>query len=294
MAEFDTGQDLLRHFLRRVGQILPTATDESTADRLIDGKLYLNEAHWWLCARRPYRWARKSPPQQFVSIAQDEVTASVIAGATVTLSATLTPSRAGRKFMVDSDGLPHRISAHTAGTDTLTLVTAYTGDATSGAGRIFQDEITVATDILAWPSIIEVRNRSELLLVSEAELRQITAANSRSVDRRVRYGAFITDSVLRIAPWTTAARLFECAYNYRADALTFDGVAGTDTPIVPRTFRQAIAWRAEVKVANDRRDFDRAKVAQGELDEILASMDAVEIGFQKSRRFVPPGHRVSG
>ena len=293
MADFDTGQALLRHVLRRAGQILPTATDETVADRLIDAKLYVTEAHWWLCGLRSWRWARKNPPAQFVSIAEDEVTVSTIAGATVTLSATITATRAGRKFLVDADGIPHRISAHTAGSAVLTLATAYTGEATSGAARIYQDELTVASDILGWPDIREVRTGAPLEVIGETELRALAPANSRSVTRNVRYAAFITDAILRIVPWTTEARLFECAYNVRASALTFDGVAATDTPLVPQTFRPAIAWRACVKIAEDRRD-ERRKEFQADLDEVVARMQAIEQSFARARQWVPPGHRISG
>ena len=294
MADLDTGRDILRHLLRRCGDILPTATDDAAGDRQLDAKLYVNEAHWWVCGLRDWRWARKTPPAQFVSIAQDLVTVSSIAGTTVTLSASLAASRAGRKFMVDSDGIPHRVLAHTAATAVLTLATAYTGDTTSGAGTIFQDELTVATDILGWPGVKEVRTGGHMRLISEQELDELRPANVHGVTRGIRYGAFLTDSVLRIAPWTTEARLFECAYNVRAAALTFDAAAATDTPLVPQQFRSLIAWRAEEKVAHDKQDYDRAKRASEEVQEVLTAMQGVELSFKQPRLYIPRGQRISG
>jgi len=267
----------------------------SATDRLIDAKIYVNEAHWWVCAVRPFRWARKSPPKQFVSIAQDQVTVVSIAGAVVTLSATLTPSRVGRKFFVDSDGIPHRIASHDDATAILTLVTPYTGSVTSGAGTIFQDELTVATDILAWPDIIDVRSGSRMLVITEHELREMYPANVHGVTRGTRYGAFITDSVLRIAPWTSEVRLFECAYNHRVAPLDFSGNPLTDTPIVPQNFRGIIAWRAEAKLMADKRPEDkRRETAEREVTDLLTAMQNVEAGFHKPRSWVPRGHRVSG
>ena len=293
MAYFDTGQDLLRHLLRRVGQILPTETSEAGADRLIDASLYVNEAHWWVLAQRPWRFGRKDPPLQFVSVAEQLVTVNSIAGSAVTLSAAIATSMAGRKLLLDAEGIPHRIAAHPGGTAAVTLVTSYTGEQTSGAGRIFQDELTVAADILAWPNITELQG-GDVELVPEGMLRDLHPRNVSSGDRTKRYAAFITDSKLRIAPWTSTARLFEVAYNYRPSPLTLDGVAGTDTPVVPRNFRQIIAWRAEERVAHDRRDKEREKTAKDEVAEVLALMERAELGFARPRSYVPRGHRVSG
>ncbi len=295
MGEFDTGRDLLRHMLRRVGEILPTAGDESQADRLTEAKLYLQDAYWWVCRQRPYRWARRNPPLQFTSVAEVEVTVATIAGATVTLSASLASSVEGRKLMLDADGVPHRIGAHAAGSASLTLVTAYTGETTSGAGRIFQDEVTVAGDILAWPTLKEVRTGAHWRIVPEAELDEIAPANTASLTRNVRYAAFITASKIRLVPWTREARLFECSYNYRPSPLTFDG-SPTDTPIVPPDFRAVIAWRAAWKLAHDRDQGStkRAQALKEEVDDLLQQLQAVEVGFQQPRTYVPRGHRISG
>ena len=212
MAELDTGQDILRALLRRAGDILPTGTSETGADRLIDAKIYINEAHWWLCALRPWRWARKVV--QVNSTAQVTGTVSTVVTTAVTLSATIATSMAGRRFMIDSDAIPHKISAHTAGTDTLTLETAYTGAATSGAFTIFLDEITVATDILSFPRIKELEFGDDLIIVPEAEFLDITNGRNVYGTTRAAYCTFISDQKIRIAPWTTDAHLFECWYNY--------------------------------------------------------------------------------
>lgn len=292
----DTGRDLLAHFLRRCGEILPSATggDVNEADRLVDAKIYINEAHWWICAARAWRWARKSPPKQFVSIAEDRIPVVSIVGDTVTLTSPLTASRAGRKFMIDSDGIPHRIKTHAPSSATLVLETVYTGEITSGEATIFQDELVVATDILAWPDITDVRTAGDLRLITEVELRRLAPANVHGVTRGVRYGAFITDSVLRIAPWTSEIRLFECSYNVRAEPMDFSGGVA-DTPIVPRNFRPIIAWRAEAKLMADKRPDDkRLLTAEKEVNDLLTMMQNTEAGFHKARAFVPRGFRVSG
>ncbi len=298
MANFDTGQDLLANVLRRVGQILPTATATATtdADRLIDAKLYINQAYWHICGLRPWRWGRKDPPTQFASIAEILVSVTGIAGPTVTLAAAIATSMAGRKFMLDNDQIPHRISAHAAASNTLTLVTDYTPPSTSpgvGAGRIFQDELVVATDILAYPQIKEVRSGGDVEVMSESQLNEIAPGNVWGVARRKRYAAFISDFKIRLAPWTNEARLFECAYNFRPSPLDFSGGAG-DIPIVPQDHRAVLAWEACYQVAEDRRERERAKDFMEMRDAVIKELESKEMSFARPRSYVPRGHRISG
>ncbi len=275
---------------------MPTATLTVDADRLLDGKLYLNQAYWRVCGLRPWRWARKDPPLQFVSPAEQLVTVSGTSGATVTLSAVIATSMAGRKFMLDNDQVPHRIAAHTANTNILTLVTPYTAYSTStgtGAGRIFQDEIVVSTDVLSYPQIKEVRSGGDVELLSEGQLNEIAPGNTWGVARQKRYAAFITDSKIRIAPWTNEARVFECAYNFRPAPLDFTGGAG-DVPIVPQDKRAVIAWEAAWQVCEDRKERDRAKDFMEMREILLKEMEMHEMSFARPRQYVPRGHRISG
>jgi hypothetical protein len=280
MADYDTGRDILRNVVRRAGEILPTATDETTADRLIDVKLYINNAYPEVCGLKPWRWARKRI--QFASIAEVEATVSSISTNVVTLTTTIATTMAGRKFLLDADGVPTRIASHAAGTNTLTLEpSAYTGTSTSGACTIFQDEIdTGATDLLAFPMIAELHLGDYIQIVPEGELIKSNPRNTWGWER-ARKAAFITATAVRLVPWTTSARLFELSYNRRPTSLTFDGTAN-DTPILPADARIAIAQRALVKLYADKRD-ERVEVVQKEFDETLARMSATEISFGKPR-----------
>jgi hypothetical protein len=280
VANFDTGQDILQNILRRGGDILPTETVTSSADHLIDVKLYTNAAYWEICALKPWRFNKKR--KQFASIAKVTGSVSSISGTSVTLSATIATSMAGRKIFLDGDGIPHRISAHTGGTDTLTLEASYTGSQTSGTFTIFQDEIdTGQTDILAYPMVVELHTGDGLIVVPEGELLREFPRNIQGTTR-AQYAAFISQSAVRLAPWTESARLFEVVYNYRPPALTFDGVANTDTPVIPQESRIAIAQRALAKMYADKRD-QRLEIVQKEMDETLARMSATETTFGKPR-----------
>jgi hypothetical protein len=280
MANFDTGQDILRNILRRGGDILPTETTETSADHLIDVKLYINSAYWEICALKPWRFNKKR--KQFASIAEVTGSVSSIAGTSITLSATIATTMAGRKIFLDGDGIPHRISAHTAGTDVLTLEAGYTGSLTSGTFTIFQDEVeTGQSDILAYPMIVELHTGDDLMVVPEGELLRQFPRNIQGTTR-AQYAAFISQSAVRLAPWTESARLFEVVYNYRPPALTFDSVVNTDTPVIPQESRIVIAQRALAKMYADKRDA-RLEIVQKEMDETLARMSATETTFGKPR-----------
>jgi hypothetical protein len=290
VAQLDTGQDILAHVIRRAGEILPTDTSVANADHLIDAKLYIQSAYWDICALKPWRWARKRT--QFASLASYTGTIGSISDTSVTLGSAIASSVAEYKFIADSDGIPHRISAHTAATTAVTLATSYTGDATSGNYTIFQDEITVASDIMAFPIIKELHWGDSLVVIPEGEMEKMYPRNIWG-STTSKYATFITDTKIRISPWPLEARLFECSYNYRPDPLTWDGVALTDTPIVPRDSRIAIAQRALAKIYADKRDA-RVEVVQAELDETLAKMSASDTTFGKPRIRPNRGSSVSG
>ena len=296
MSYFDLGADILANFLRRCGELFPTSTTLADADRLIDAKLYCTSGYWDFCAWKPWRWARLDPAIQVRSVAKQSVTASLISSATVTLSATIATSQAGRKFYLDSESIPHRISTHVAGTATLTLVTNYAGTATSGAATIFMDEITVTSgdDMLAYPLIQEMHSGNEVVVISEQEFREKFGVNVREADGVTkRYACFITQNKIRIAPWTTAARLFECSYNQRPAPLTFDSVASTDTPVCPRHQRELIGLFGLRRLMSDKRDA-RLKIVDAEIQEKLALYGGNEATFSKPRIYVRRGATVMG
>lgn len=269
--------------------MLPTSTDSTGTDHLIDAKMYLQKAYWEIFALKPWRFARTR--KQFVSTAKVDVTVNSISAATVTLSSVLSPSTAGRKFFMVSDGIPCRISAHTSGTASLTLETSYTGSETSGSGEIYLDEIEVATNILAYPLITELHFGDEIEVIPEGEALKEFPRNIYG-ESRAQYATFINDTTIRLMPWTNEARLFECAYNYRPVALTFDGVPATDTPDIPQDSRIVILQRALEMVYSDKRD-GRITIAQNELRETLGKMGSVDATFARPRIHLPRGFRVA-
>jgi len=296
VAYFDTGQDLLAYFLRRCGELFPNDTSIGNADRLIDAKLHTLTGYWDFCAMRPWRWARVDPPVQFATAAKE--TNSITAGGltvgsvTVTLDAVIATSQAGKKFSMDGERIPFRISAHTAGTAVLTLAAGYTGVVLSGPCTIFQDEYLVATDILAFPVLKNLHTGGSVRVVPEAELEERFPRNVQE-SAHSQYAAFIGDGKVRLVPWTPEAQLWECRYNFRPVPLTWDGVGATDTPICPRQVREVIALFGLRRVMTDKRDA-RIQVIQAEIQERLSVGTSAEMSMAKPRRFVPAGSRVAG
>lgn len=297
MANLDFGQDILAYVLRHAGVILPTVpaghADVGNADRLIDTKLGINQAYWEIVGLKSWRFARKRV--QFASIGSDAVTVSSISAATpavVTLSATIATTRAGRKFYMDGEGIPHRIAAHTAGTNLLTLATAYVGQATTGAGTIFQDEISIGqTDILAFPDLVQLTPYRVFDLIPENQMRAIAPRNTWGGTYTC-YGSFLDASTVRLAPWTERPTLFELAYNRHPPALTFDGTAN-DVPILPQAYRVVIADRALERLYPAKRD-GRGQQMSAFTSDTYNRMVSHELSFAKPRTFVPPGRSIAG
>mgnify|MGYP003393930619 FL=1 len=272
--------------------MLPTESNtEASQDHYIDAKLYVNQAYWDMCGIKAWRWARKQ--LQFSSIGSTAVTISSISGSTVTLSATLTPTALGKKIYFDSEGIPNRITAHTAGTSSLTIQNAsYTGDSTSGTATIYNDEVSVATDILGFPVITELHWGDFLIPIPEDEALQKYPRNIFGTTR-AKYYTFINSSTIRIMPWTTSARLFEIAYNYRPAALDFTGAGAGDTPILPQESRFILVPKALQLLYKDKRDGRLAAIGQ-ELKDKMDNLTSSELTLIKPRIWVRRGSRVSG
>ena len=298
MAELDTGLDILTHLLQRGGDILPTQTsaDVQSGDYYLTMKTLVNQAYWELCGLRRWSWARKQPPVQFTTVpAITTGSATAIVGNVVRLNGLLLNTVADRKFMLVSEAVPHRIQSHVPGSNELFLVTQYTGRDTSGPCLIFQDEYEPATDILAFPDIRDLQTGSRIITIPEGEMRLLYPRNVNRITRwgAITYAAFVGDNKVRLAPWPECPLLYEISYNYRPPALDFSGNAATDTPIIPRQWRQILGLVVLSKLWTDKSDARFARIRE-ETDVVMRSMRGSEMSLQKPRSFVPRGHRIMG
>lgn len=283
MANFELGKDLLLLVQQRLGDQVVTETEpKADGDFYLRAQQEINQAYREIAGLRPWRWAQVR--RQFVSEAEHIGTVASVSGSIITLEDAPADSKTGFKFMFDREAVPHRIELHNAGEETLALQTPYAGDETSGPYTIFQDEITVADDVLAHLTVKELHTGDELRACPEAELDYLRPRNTLGHDFAWRY-AQLTPSVIRISPWTIQARLFEARYNVVPDALTFDGVAETDTPLLPVQYRVMLAHRALEVLYPDKRDA-RVTIAQQQTQDLLKQMERTEVVAQKAQRYV--------
>jgi len=286
MANYELGQDLLLLVQQRLGDALPSASTPNT-----DGDFYtratdeLNQAYREITALRPWRWARVR--QQFTSVGEHTGEVVEVDGTIITLGDAPADSKTGFKFMFDREAVPHRIQLHNAEEETLALQTEYAGDETTGPYTIFQDELTVGADLGGHLVVKELHSGSELRPASERELDYWSPRNTLGHEIAWRY-AQLSERVIRITPWTIQPRLFEAVYNVEPDALTFDGVVETDTPLLPKRYRVILAHRALETLYPDKRDA-RITIAQQQVQDLLKQMERTEIVAGQARRFVKPG-----
>lgn len=277
MAYYDTGSDILEA-VARIAEEAPSAS----SPYLTAMKEAVIQAYWEAWSYAPWPFALVYPPQVLQTVAADDVVATVTQGsATVTLSAAIATTRAGRKFVADADGVLYRISAHTAGSATLTLDVPYTGASGTVAGTIFQDEYTLPAagsgQTVIKPFRFWFRDRPDLELdfISKAEqdsyrgLGLVTSAGPYPVTV-----ALVTDQVVRLAPWVDEARSIEFDAVERQAPFTFSGSGADNTPKFPRDDRVVIADLAAGRFLTEKKLWAtseaRLQMAAGKLEKMVA------------------------
>ncbi len=251
MAHYDliTGLDILHAALLDAGEAASI-----TGKYGDDAKRAVRNAYWSVLSHARWPWAMSPTPNVITTYAAQDVTVSSISTATVTLSATIATTMAGRKFYLDANQSVYRISAHTAGTATLTLDATYVESTTTGSGEIFQDEYAIPATCLRiwdplWPRgwqwdpitlldkpMFEQRygrgawGFGSGIIEHACEIHpQAYSAGAKGVTRQIRF-----------APWSEDALNIEHDYTMFHD-LDFGGSGETDTPKVPREHRAVIA-----------------------------------------------------
>lgn len=141
MANFTTSEDLISAALDHAGELSTTSAPISPLRTR--ALRYLNRAHHEILSGgnefkidmgEPWTWAKSQTPGILqLDPPYETGTISVTKGSTAaTLSSASTDSLAGRYLKLDGRPEVFRISAHTGGTDALTLDGAYTDDTGSG------------------------------------------------------------------------------------------------------------------------------------------------------------------
>lgn len=292
MSYYQYGQDILQDILWRAGE--PNVLTGATSDYLTVAKQYIQRAYNDLLGYAPWPWALKHPPGVLSVLAKKTNTATIAQDATsVTLGTSIATSVAEWWLIVDSELIPYRIVAHTAGTTALTLDAAYQETAqTAGACTIFKDEYDLASDChKIWTAWDRNNPTNTIMIVQRGEL--FDRNPSRYVTGSiVTEMAVIGDNLVRITP-TPETNDITIEYNYTvkpASDLTFDEASG-DTPLVPLVDRHVIADAALVLLMldkNDQRAGETAQMVQNKLDMMFTTYCTQG----KFRRYVKSGQGI--
>lgn len=295
MANFDTGQDILTNVLSRAEELVA-----GSAERETEAKAYLQAAYIAVVGNGfPWPWAKKEPPGILSTVA--EITTGSVAvtlnSTAITFSSAPSVSVANRKFFVDADGVIYRISAHTAVAAAATLDRNFLGaTATAAAYHVFQDEYNLASDFLRPFSkkafLRSAHGSYRIPLIGEDEsFGKFPYSGSGKTESS--YCALIAERRLRLSPWPTDARHYEYPYIFHPGVLTFDGVAGTDTPIIsPAEDRIILSFFGVGNLLKDKDD-DRADEFLQFAGVKLQDMKRLAVRLASPRSWVGPGHRVS-
>ncbi|MFQ5485145.1 MAG: hypothetical protein ACE5DO_07410 [Desulfobacterales bacterium] len=237
-----TGQDLLFYCLKFAGQSASTTDDYAS-----DAKAAIRSNYWELLNKEPWPFALSSVPGVVTTVAEVKATAQSISSKTVTLSASISTSMAGRKMYMDGNQSMYRITAHTAGTNILTLDADYVDSETAGNITIYNDEYSLhANAMQVWgPFNLRGQFEREIDLINYNEFKamygysRVTATGlteSATIIRNDSSG----NMQIQIAPWSTDRINIEYDYTEFHD-LDFTGSGVGDTPKLRREDRWIIA-----------------------------------------------------
>lgn len=288
--EFRTGQDVFNAVMRQAGQ-----TQSLTDQYAQDVRIAIMQEYKSILARERWYWAKAPRPGVLTTVSRIQ-SSCTIAGATVTLGSSQATSLAGRKFYLDSNLAFYRIIAHTAGTPTLTLDATYVETQSAGRCTVYQDEYSLAADVLNPWSPFHIRGQWErdVDLIEEKKFRALYGWSTTTAISIPEAATLIrTDvnqiPVIQLAPWTTSAINLEYDYVAIPETLTFDGDAGTDTPTIPEPFRWVLYQRALSQLYATKNDdlseraWKRAEVGIGEMIDVYMSQSTENQFFCRPR-----------
>lgn len=286
MSNWQYTSDILEDVLFRAGE-----KTDGTSDFEAAALRYINRAYMAICKggdeltptiNEVWWWLRSSTPGVItLEPRRNAGTVSVTNNsATATLSAPVASSLAGWFFRVDGHPDVFRVSAHTAGTNTLTLDSVYTGETDADATyELFKLEYDLESDVLYLSQSMRCYREGQSVIDGIGEDMMdtmyplwnaqpgIPQAFAMIGERKVRfshYGGTESNDYIRVE------------YSYvkiPAELTNADG----EEPLVPRMYRKVIADAALYFLHMDKND-DRAD-AVGLMAQ--AGIQAMQIDHRK-------------
>lgn len=237
-------------------------------------KSWLNEAYRFLAGLREWPWMMGSGIVQ-TTVDNTSLTASVTAaGTTVTLSATIAASMATDywiQFSTTDDWYP--ITAHTAGTNTLTISPGYTGASNLVAGTCTIRRIyySLASDADRIIDMYEAIQDTQLIYADPRDLDRHLPDPSSTGTPNV-YTLLGTDSN---GYWR--ANFYpipdtKININYRYYKRVTDLAADTDVPILPSKWHMGIVFTALAMFGHPYIDDSRMASAESRARQVVGEM----------------------
>lgn len=273
--DFSTGRDIFNGIMQTARQ-----AQSLTDPFALDAKMAIMQEYRSILQHAQFFFAKYHTPGIITTVARERVIVSSIAGAVVTLAASLSTSMAGRKFYMDSTHTYYRILSHDANTAVLVLDAPYAETQAAGVGTIYLDEYPLLTNvIMPWtPMRIRGQWERDLHFRGEPEFRARYGWSTTAAISIPEAFTWIRANqnqqiVVQIAPWPDKSINIEYDYSANPAALTFDGVVATDTPMIPQPYRWVLYQRALSQVFASKDDnlseraWKRADVGLAEMVE---------------------------
>jgi hypothetical protein len=238
-------------------------------------KAWVNEAYRFLAGLREWSWMLKNGTIQTTADITT-LTATVNAAATaVTLSSTYATSLASDYYIQFSDTSDdwYLITAHTAGTDTLTISPAYTGSSNLTAGttkirRVFYSLASDADRIIDMYEAIEDR---QLVYVDPRELdHQVPDPTSTGTPQAYTLLGYDTSNAWRAHFYPIPSAKINIQYRYYKGIT--DLSATGDVPVLPSKWHTGIIFVALSMFAHPYIDDDRMASAESRARQVVSEM----------------------
>ena len=292
MANFFYGSDILQDALFRAGE-RTDLTGGSASDYLAAAKRYVMRAYYDTITAYPFPKSLSSPPGIINTLDKVTGTATVTKSNTsVTLGATVAVSLTGRKFFIDNEGVLYRVSAHTAGTDAVTLDATYKEDSGTGAFTVYQDEYDLASDCLTIRSAFDRSSPDgEIDIVPDQLMRDLRSRTIGTEGWRVEELSIIEGGKARIRPWPTEARTIEYVYVKRPVTLAWDGTSNDIPSFIDEEHRHLLADYASAFILKDKKD-ERWQDTLELYNSELLNMKGKHVLAQRPRNYPKPGQGI--
>jgi len=238
-------------------------------------KSWLNEAYKFICALQDWPWLIKTGILQTVADITT-LTASVDAGGTtVTLSDTYASSLAD-DYMIKFPDISedwYNITAHTAGTDELTIAPAFVDTDALAAGDCIIRKVyySLAADVDRLIGMHQAHTDVSLKAMSLQNYdKYLPDPTETGTPEYFAYVGLDSSKYHRITLYPVPSEIINIPYRYYQRIVELSDDA--DVPLIPDPWHQAIVFVALASFGHPYIDDDRVVVAKQRADRVLASM----------------------